>query len=95
MTQEVYDEKMMQIDRSYKAAKNELYKEFAYANNPYKIGDIVSDHMGSIKIERINVCLSYLSTPLCVYFGTEYTKKGEPNKRGGKRSVYQINIKNN
>ena len=55
MTQEVYLEKMMQIEKSFKAAKNELYREFAYANNPYKIVDIVTDHMRTIKIEEIKI----------------------------------------
>jgi hypothetical protein len=93
MTQEVYLEKMMQIDRSYKAAKDELYKEFAYANNPYKIGDIVTDRIGTVKIEKIQIYLGLHTFPQCVYTGVELTKKGEPNKKGNKRSVYQSNIK--
>jgi hypothetical protein len=95
MTQEVYDKKWMEIKISFEAAKNALYKEFAYANNPYKIGDIVSDNLGTIKIEKIKVYLGLHIYPQCVYFGVELTKKGEPNKRGNKRTVYQSIIKTN
>jgi hypothetical protein len=92
MTKEVYDKKWMKIKMSFEAAKEELYREFAYANNPYKIGDIVTDHMGTIKIEKIKIYLGLGTYPQCVYFGVELTKKGEPNKRGNKRSVYQSNL---
>ena len=100
MTKEVYDKKWMEIKRSFEAAKDELYKEFAYANNPYKIGDIVTDHIGTtVKIEKIQIYLGLgiypQCVPQCVYTGVELTKKGEPNKKGNKRSVYQSNIKTN
>jgi len=92
MTKEVYDKKWMQIKRSFEAAKDALYIEFAYANNPYRLGDIVTDRIGSIKIEEIRPYFGLDKYPQCVYFGIEYTKKGEQNKRGNKRNVYQSNI---
>jgi len=92
MTKEVYDKKWMEIKISFDAAKNGLYREFAYANNPYKHGDIVTDHIGSIKIEKIQIYLGLNPYPQCVYIGVELTKKGEPNKRGNKRNIYQSNI---
>jgi|LakMenEpi03Aug12_release.lakeMendotaPanAssembly.Ray.scaffolds.fasta_scaffold1040893_1 hypothetical protein len=92
MTQVAYDKKLMEIKMSFEAAKEELYREFAYANNPYKIGDIVTDNTGTIKIEKIKIYLGLGIYPQCVYFGVELTKKGEPNKRGNKRSIYQSSI---
>ena len=95
MTKEVYEDKMMEIIRNSELAKKELHKQFAYANNPYKIGDIIKDNGGSIMIERIQVYIGASGFAQCVYTGIEYTKKGEPNKKGNKRSIYQNNIKTN
>ena len=70
-----------------------LAKEYAFSNNPYKIGDVVIDKIKTIKIEKIQFTLGgFQSTPECVYTGIELTKKGDPNKKGNKRSVYQSNI---
>jgi hypothetical protein len=95
MTKEVYDKKWMEIKISFDAAKKELHREFAYANNPYKIGDIVADRIGTVKIEKIQIYLGLNPYPQCVYTGVELTKKGEPKKGGKKRSVYQSGIKTN
>lgn len=94
MTQEEYKSKLNEINKDYELKLKSLDKDYALSNNPHKIGDIVTDHIGSIKIEQIKIgSLSFSSTlPCCVYYGIELNKKGEPNKRGKKRTVYQSNL---
>jgi hypothetical protein len=92
MTQEEYKSKLNDINKDYELKLKSLDKDYAFSNNPFKIGDIVTDHIGSIKIEEIKAYLSRFPYPCCVYFGIEYTKKGKPNKRGNRRSIYQSNI---
>lgn len=94
MTQEEYKSKFDEIHNDCQLKLKSLAKECALSNNPYKIGDIVKDTIGSIKIEQIQFTLGggkYL--PECVYTGIELTKKGELNKRGNKRKIHQSNIK--
>lgn len=107
MTKQEYDEKLKVIEENYDLLKKDLYKNFAFANNPYKVGDIITDHIGSIKIEKIRFKrppYNFLPTspecvyegiellPQCVYEGIELTKKGEPKKNESRRIVYQDNI---
>ena len=80
--------------------------EYANSNNPYKIGDIISDCIGSIKIEKIYYHIPGSSAsenevviftefdimPFCVFIGTELTNKMKLNKKGTQRMIYQPNI---
>lgn len=69
-----------------------LSKEYALSNNTVKVGDMVTDHIGAVKVEKILIRVT--DEPSCVYSGTEYTKAGKPTKRGTKRLAYQINLVN-
>lgn len=71
----------------------ELYKEFAFSNNPYKIGDVITDHFHTIKIEKIEVSVSnYPEYPECFYVGPSLDKRGNPKKRQNDGGIYQSNI---
>jgi hypothetical protein len=75
--------------------KSQLIAQFALANNPYKIGDIVTDHIGSLLIEKIKVRnqYNYNKLPDCLYFGIELKKDGTPKIRQDKdRRIFQSNI---
>jgi hypothetical protein len=91
MTQEEYKSKKDKINKEHNEKLLFLAKQYAFINNPYKVGDIITDHIGSIKIEQIN--FYYSEFPSCSYSGIELTKKGEFNKRGKERTVFQLNIK--
>lgn len=67
--------------------------QYAMENNPINIGDIVTDNIGSIKVETIRVCHN-TTYPTCIYNGFVVTKNGSISKRQTKRDVYQVNIKN-
>lgn len=91
MTIEEYRQKRKELRERHWREEKELAKEYALANNPYSIGDLVTDHIGSIKIEKIQISED-ISGPCCVYYGLELKKDGTPTKRGEKRHVYQTNI---
>jgi len=91
MTKEEYKIEMNQIEKRFDAEKKELYKRYAFANNPYKVGDIITDHIGSIQIQKIQTYVS-LSYPECVYTGIELNKDGNPSKKQRHITIYQSNI---
>ena len=90
MNHEEYLQKIKELEREFENRKVELMKEFVRANNPYKIGDKVTDHIGSIIIEKIGFSLG--SKPCAIYTGLELKKDGTPTKRQTRRRVWQSNI---
>lgn len=81
------------LKNEYDSKVDEAKIEYALSNNTIKIGDIITDHIGSIKVIEINVATPFGSKlPCCLYNGREYTKKGEPKKNGGVRDVWQCNL---
>jgi len=94
MDRETYFKKLKNLEKEFHQRKVELASECAYSNNTYNIGDMITDHIGSIRIERISLGLAFSDGfPMLVYEGVEYTKKGVPKKRGDKRRVYASNVK--
>ena len=87
MTKETLDKQLAQLLADYEQQKKELIKAYCIANNPYKVGDVFTDRIGSIKIEKIN----YSIRMCCVYFGPELKKNGTPKLSGAKRFAYQSN----
>lgn len=87
--------KMKTINQDYEKSRLSLLKEFALSNNPCKIGDIIQDHIGKLKIEKINWYITHSpSIPsACVYSGLELKKDGTPAKRQDGRKVYQTNLR--
>jgi hypothetical protein len=79
------------VDREAEAKKKELVYNYCHANNTVKIGDTVKDHIGSVRVDKINFAFNH-GKPCCVYHGIELTKKLEENKRKTRRGVYQCNL---
>lgn len=92
MTKEEYKERIISIERECTIKKNKLKRECALSNNPYKVGDVVEDHIGKLRIERIGVYTNPWNLPSCVYYGIELKKDGTPCKRQTNRPVYQLYI---
>jgi len=70
-----------------------LEYDFAMANNPHSVGDIIKDHIGIIKIERITHGKVFSSDILCaIYYGSELRNDLQPKKNGAKRIVWQTNL---
>ena len=88
MTKETLDKQLTQLLADYEQSRKELIKRYCIANNPYKIGDVFTDHFGRIKIEKITYSIHSMC---CVYFGPELKKDGTPKKSGAVSSAYQKN----
>ena len=95
MQYQEYEDRLRELKVEFEQKKSKLIKEYVDANNPYKIGDKVTDHYQnvSIRIEKIDYHLSLYGTPCAVYYGPELKKDGTPKKNGNKMYVYQSNLK--
>jgi len=88
ITKQELDEKINELRRVHENEVLLLKKQYVLAHNKYKVGDIFTDHRGSILIEKVQVSTSYLC---CVYYGIELNRDFSPNKRGNKRNAWQTN----
>lgn len=94
MTKDSYLEGIALIEKQYKEAKSQLGRQYAYANNTVKEGDVISDHTNTIKIDKIQWGIPFgKNIPECVFSGPCLTKKGEPYKNGDRAQIWQHNIK--
>ena len=93
MEYQEYEDRLRELKVEFEQKKSKLIKEYVDANNPYKIGDKVTDHANSIIIEKIKYHISLTGIPCAVYYGSELKKDGTPKKNGNKTYVYQINLK--
>jgi hypothetical protein len=93
MELEVLKNKIQLLEKEYELKRKAMIKEYCDANNPYKVGDKFTDHIGSIIIETIKYSYSMTSTngPTCAYYGPELKKDGTPKLSGVKRTAYQQN----
>lgn len=91
MNQKEYQKRLKVIDDKRNAKVNQLNEDFAFANNPYKNGDLITDHAGSIIIEDsewfVGICDDY---PQMIYWGECVYFDGR--KKGRKRNVQQNNL---
>lgn len=92
MNKEQYKLELEVLKKKYEKAKNDLAKKYALSNNPYKIGDIVTDHYHSVKIEKIGVYIGISQVPECVFYGKDVNSKGIELKRQTGNPVHQSNI---
>lgn len=91
MTYEEYLRKLKELESEFEDKKVKLMKDFVIANNPYKIDDKVTDHVGSIIIKKIKYNTGF-TRPCAVYTGLVLKKDGTPTKSKSYREVWQSNI---
>lgn len=92
MTKDELKKNLKDAEDIYAIAKRKIYREYAFSNNHYKIGDIISDHIRTIRIEKINYSIRWEESE-CVYVGILLDKKGNPAKKQIENTIYQSNIK--
>ena len=61
MTKNEYKLQLEKLEKEFQAKKIILIKEFALSNNPYKIGDKISDQCSTIEITEIKTYIIILS----------------------------------
>lgn len=91
MTKEELKKQIEEIDKQANRDKIQLAKAFAVANNSYKVGDIIKDHVKTIRINNMHIYVS-LSDPQYIYTGVELLKSGKENKLGKIGEIFQCNI---
>jgi hypothetical protein len=69
--------------------KKKLIAQYCAANNKVQVGDIFTDHLGSILVDTIQVHYSW--PPQYCFSGLELTKKLQPRANRARRSAYQRN----
>lgn len=92
MTYEEYLQKEEELMKELVDKKRELMKEYVDSNNPYEVGDKVTDHIGTIIIESMGYSNGFNDKPCAIYFGIELNKNSTPNKKTKKRQVWQVNL---
>lgn len=91
MKLEELNERLKDLRNKYDSDVLHFKREYCDRNNPYKVGDIFTDHIGSIIIESIKYYP--IDKPCCVYYGIELKKDGTPRKDSSKRQAWQSNEK--
>jgi hypothetical protein len=94
MTREELDNKLKELQLQFNESKKALLKDFAISNNTIAVGDVVCDHIGCGRVEKLQVAMSGLSKYSEMrYWCVELKKDGTPKKSGAYRWVFQSNIK--
>ena len=89
MTDQVFKNMMAKAKADYTKEKNQIIKSFCDANNPYKIGDVFTDHIGSIRVQKIGY--NRYGSVGCVYNGIILRKDGTETKKREIRQAWQSN----
>lgn len=100
MDKEEYKKRKAEMEARHEQEKKDLAIAYAKANNPYKVGDILTDGRGrTIQVDRI--CYSrgttwggYSEFPFCIYEGAVLKKDLTPRKASPFRdSISQPHVK--
>ena len=67
-------------------------KAEAFANNPYSIGDIITDGLKTIRIQSI-FPMKYAKQVMCLYVGEVLNKQLKPIKNRCPQEIIQINVR--
>lgn len=93
MTQEEYNEKMKAAKLELERKQDAINIEYAESNNPYKVGDIIEDHIGKGQIISWSPTKLYLENyPCLLYKCHNLLKSGKVSKKEPIRNIYQRNI---
>ena len=88
-----YLDKVAEIKAASQKKIYELQLQYALEHNPYQIGDIVTDHIGSILVETISAYTdARYKEPQAMYEGRVLKKDGTPTKKEQYRVVWQMNL---
>ena len=94
MTKQEFDNRLNFIGNRYDKEKEQLYIDYAIANNPCKVGDIIEDHIGKGKIIKQRVTRNYNDRRSSMFYECiELKKDGMPKKKETLRTFYQCNLK--
>lgn len=94
MTPEELKQKIDEIEKQSALDKKAVIRQYCDEKNPYKLGDVFTDHIGSIKIDKMGYSYGNSFGPdraCMVYEGVELKKDGSPKKNNPRRMAWQSN----
>lgn len=99
MTENEYLEKRREINERHKNDIDMLELFYCLSKTPYKVGDIVQDHIGAVRITGVNDGVWHALydrdfTRISLVFKGIDVKKSDftPKKKSEERDVYETNI---
>ena len=93
MTKEELLEKLDELSKKFDKDKEVILRQYAKENCNIEIGDIVTDHTHTIKVESMEYYYDFgKNIPLMVFYGPDYKKDGTISKRQTNIPVYQSNV---
>lgn len=95
MTEQEYREALHEIKVKAENERRILERAFATEHSPVLVGDYISDHCDTIRVEGWGIShreYEYNSLPCLVYRGKTCKKDGTPRKHPKKCSVEQRNL---
>lgn len=93
MKEQEYNDRLERLKKEFENNKKALIIEYAVSNNPYKVGDIIEDHISKGEIISWQAHKSYMKKlPSLVYKCKNLTKLGSVSKREPQRNIYQYQI---
>ena len=94
MTPEEYKKALLDEEERHVRQYNHIKQVYAFNNNPYAVGDVITDKISgfSIRIRRIDYLIGS-DLPHCKYFGTELKANGDPKKRQRNTMILQPRAK--
>lgn len=94
MTKQEYREALHEINVKAENERRVLARAFATEHSPVNVGDYISDHYDTIRVESWDVVNGTYEYPLhcLVYRGMTCKKDGTPRKNPKMCSIYQSNL---
>lgn len=94
MTKEEYKEKKKELAKEYENNLRNLDKLYVQEHLNVKIGDIVTDHIGKGRVEKITYFKGLDDYPQYVCYCVVLNKDNTERKKGEtERKIYQSNVK--
>jgi hypothetical protein len=83
MTKEEYDKAHDDLQKAHRKAIDALARKYVLElPDTRKVGDVVEDHYGRAKVEKVLVAMRLGGCPQAVYEGPQLKKDGSPYKNG-------------
>lgn len=95
MTKTVLAEKLTQVQDSHYTKRSILLDKYVKDNALNKVGDILTDAYGKIKVETVSYkvnSVAFQAAPAIVYIGVALTAKGLPRKNSKHRQIMEDDL---
>lgn len=87
-----YDTQMREAKDEYTSKCKALRKEYVRSNSKVKTGDVLKDHIGSIRVEKAGVNIPITGYPEPKFYGPCLKIDGTPRKDKSHRWLYMAVI---